>query len=97
MIRAFFGIDKKPFGMDNIVLLEHQQIVYDTIRVHCQQGGLCMIMGEPGTGKTVIKDSLKKNADKRMLVVTVARTLHTYINTVRILCQIGRASCRERV
>jgi type II secretory pathway predicted ATPase ExeA len=27
------------------------------------------------------------HADKRMLVITVARTLHTYINTIKILCQ----------
>jgi type II secretory pathway predicted ATPase ExeA len=44
-------------------------------------------MGDPGTGKTIIKESLKQNAEKRMVTVTVARTLHTYSNTVKILCQ----------
>jgi len=87
MIRSFYGISDNPFSMENISLLGTQQEIYDTLRVHCQQGGLCLVLGVPGTGKTVIKESLKQNADKRMLVVTVARTLHTYINTIKILCQ----------
>lgn len=87
MIRSFFGISDNPFSLENITLLQHQQEIYDTLRVHCQQGGLCLVLGVPGTGKTVIKESLKQNAGKRTLVVTVARTLHTYINTIKILSQ----------
>jgi type II secretory pathway predicted ATPase ExeA len=67
--------------------MPHQQEIYDILKVHCQQGGLCLVLGAPGTGKTVIKESIKQNADKRVLVATVARTLHTYYNTVKILCQ----------
>ena len=88
MIRAFYGLSENPFSGDNVALLEPQQEIYDTLRVHCQQGGLCLVLGSPGTGKTVIKESLKQTADsKRMLTVTVSRTLHTYLNTVKILCQ----------
>ncbi|MBU1085883.1 MAG: AAA family ATPase [Candidatus Omnitrophica bacterium] len=87
MIRSFYGIDDHPFSMENITLLAHQLEVYDTLRVHCQQGGLCMILGSPGTGKTVIKESLKQIIDKRIVVATVARTLHTYTNTIKVLCQ----------
>ena len=87
MIRSFFGIDKNPFSMEDIKLLDNQQDIYDILKVHSQQGGLCLLMGEPGTGKTIIKESIKQNADKRMVIVTVARTLHTYINTIKILCQ----------
>jgi type II secretory pathway predicted ATPase ExeA len=86
MIRSFFGIDKNPFQSDTCTLVPTQQNVYDTIKVHCQQGGLCVIMGEPGVGKTVIKDALRHNADKRTLVVCVSRTMHTYTNTIKILC-----------
>lgn len=86
MIRSFFGIDKNPFSMDDIKLLDNQQDIYDILKVHSQQGGLCLLMGEPGTGKTIIKESIKQNADKRMVIVTVSRTLHTYINTIKILC-----------
>jgi type II secretory pathway predicted ATPase ExeA len=87
MIRAFYGLTETPFSMQGLSLLNHQQEVHDTLKVHCQQGGLCLVLGSPGTGKTVIKESIKMHADKRMLVITVARTLHTYINTIKILCQ----------
>lgn len=87
MIRAFYGLSENPFSNNGIVLLNHQQEIHDTLKVHCQQGGLCLVLGSPGTGKTVIKESIKTSADKRMMVITVARTLHTYINTVKILCQ----------
>lgn len=86
MIRSYFGISKNPFSYDNISLLPHQQEIYDILKVHSQQGGLCLLMGEPGTGKTVIKEAIKHHAGKRMVVVTVARTLHTYTNTIKILC-----------
>ena len=86
MIRAWFGIDSHPFSIDAISLLNHQQEGYDTLRVHCQQGGLCLVMGEPGTGKSIIKEALRQKADKRMVVVSVNRTMHTYSNTLKILC-----------
>jgi type II secretory pathway predicted ATPase ExeA len=87
MIRSYFGLTQNPFSLDNINLLTHQQEIHDILRVHSQQGGLCLLLGEPGTGKTVIKEAIKQQADKRMMVVTVARTLHSYFNTIKILCQ----------
>ena len=90
MIRSYFGLTDNPFALRDIQLLPHQQEIHDTLRVHCQQGGLCLVVGRPGTGKTVIKESLKKLPDKEHLVATVARTLHTYTNTVKILCEAFR-------
>jgi type II secretory pathway predicted ATPase ExeA len=87
MLRSYFGIQTLPFSCDSISLLPLQQEVYDILKVHSQQGGLCLLMGEPGTGKSVIKETIKQNADKRIVVVTVARTLHTYTNTIKILCE----------
>ncbi len=86
MIRAFYGLDTNPFSLEDIKLLSHQQEVLDIINVHSHQGGLCLLMGEPGTGKTSIKNAIKQQADKTILVVNIARTLHTYCNTIRILC-----------
>jgi MSHA biogenesis protein MshM len=85
MIKSFFGIDRTPFSFDAITLMPFQQEISDILKVHSQQGGLCLVMGEPGTGKSIIKDSLVNSADKRSVVVTVGRTLHTYTNTVKIL------------
>lgn len=86
MIRAFYGITVNPFATDDITLLAHQQEVFDILQVHSHQGGLCLLMGEPGTGKTVIRNSIANQADKTTKVVTIGRTLHTYFNTIRILC-----------
>ncbi len=87
MIKAYFGLTKNPFHSEKIELLPHQQTIFDTLRVHCQQGGLCLIMGEPGTGKTVIKDALKAFDPQRLITPVVSRTLHTYFNTLRIFCE----------
>jgi MSHA biogenesis protein MshM len=87
MIRAFFGIDKNPFALDqHFTLLEHQQEVFDILRVHSSQGGLCLLMGEPGTGKSILKNAISQQSGKLTMVVNIARTLHTYLNTLRILC-----------
>jgi MSHA biogenesis protein MshM len=70
--------------------LPHQQEIHDTLKVHCQQGGLCLVLGVPGAGKSVIKQSLQRLPENQHLVATVARTLHTYTNTVKILCDAFR-------
>ena len=87
MIKAYFGLTRNPFHSENVVLLPHQQTIFDTLRVHCQQGGLCLVMGEPGTGKTVIKETLKTFDPQRLIAPVVSRTLHTYYNTLRIFCE----------
>ncbi len=90
MIRSYFGLTNNPFALREIELLGHQQEIYDTLNVHCQQGGLCLVVGSPGTGKSVIKESMKRLPEKQYLVATVARTLHTYTNTVKLLCEAFR-------
>ena len=90
MIRSYFGLSDNPFTLRDIELLEHQLEIHDTLKVHCQQGGLCLVVGSPGTGKSVIKEALKRLPEKQHLVATVARTLHTYTNTVKILCEAFR-------
>ena len=90
MIRAFFGLTQNPFDRRDLELLPAQQEILDTLTVHCQQGGLCLVLGIPGTGKSVIKQALQRLPDNQHLVATVARTLHTYTNTVKILCDAFR-------
>lgn len=55
--------------------------------MHCQQGGLCVVVGEPGTGKSVLKQALVQHDPKRLITPVVNRTLHTYHSVLRILCQ----------
>lgn len=87
MIRAYFGLKQNPFSQENIQLLPHQEEIFEILKVHSQQGGLCLLLGEPGTGKSVIKDIIMKSSDKRSVVASVGRTLHTYWNTIQILCE----------
>jgi len=87
MIRSHFGLKTSPFDTDKVELLEHQQKVLDMLMVHSQQGGLCLVLGEPGTGKSAVKQALVERDPKRMVTFVINRTMHTYTNTVRILCQ----------
>ena len=86
MIRAHFGLQKNPFETEAFTLLAHQQEVFDILKVHAQQGGLCLVLGEPGTGKSILKQALVGQDQKRVITPVVNRTLHTYHNTLRILC-----------
>lgn len=100
MIRSHFGLNKIPFDTEDAELLEHQQSVLDMLMVHAQQGGLCLVLGEPGTGKSLIKQALIRRDPKRIVAPVVNRTLHTYSNTLRILCEAfqiehdGARDCR---
>lgn len=86
MIRSHFGLEHNPFDPSEAKLLPHQQHVFETLLVHARQGGLCLLMGEPGTGKSVIKQAVIGKDPKRMITPTITRTLHTYSNTLTILC-----------
>ena len=86
MIRSHFGLQHHPFDTESLTLLAHQQECFEILRVHAQQGGLCLVLGEPGTGKSVLKQALLTHDPKRMITPVVNRTLHTYHNTLRILC-----------
>ncbi len=90
MIRAFWGLTQNPFDVRELELLPPQQEIHDTLKVHCQQGGLCLVLGVSGTGKSVIKQSLLRLSENQHLVAAVGRTLHTYTNTVKILCEAFR-------
>ncbi len=90
MIRSFYGLTQNPFDLRELQLLPQQQEIHDTLKVHCQQGGLCLVLGVPGSGKSVVKQSLQRLPESQYLVASVARTLHTYTNTVKILCDAFR-------
>ena len=102
MIRSHFGLEKDPFNEREHVLLKHQQEVLDTLLVHARQGGLCVVMGDPGTGKSVIKNALINHDKKKIITPAIGRTLHTYSNTLQVLCeafeieQQGRDTHREK-
>lgn len=88
MIRQYFGLTKDPFIIDlDAPLLEHQQRHFDILKVHSQQGGLCLILGEPGTGKTVLKTHIVAHDPKSWITPVINRSLHSWHNILRLLCQ----------
>ena len=74
MLRSHFGLQRHPFDLDTLSLLPHQQEVFDILIVHAQQGGLCLVLGEPGTGKSILKQALLTHDPKRMITPVVNRT-----------------------
>jgi MSHA biogenesis protein MshM len=86
MIRSYFGLAQNPFDQPR-ALLDHQQPIFDTLRVHCQQGGLCLVLGQPGTGKSTLKHRLAEHDPKKLMTPSINRTLHTHTNILRILCR----------
>lgn len=87
MIRTYFGLTKNPFIIDeNQTLLDHQQRHFDILKVHTQQGGFCLILGEPGTGKTVLKNAIIRHDPKQWITPVINRSLHTWRNILRLLC-----------
>ena len=78
MIRAHFGLQRQPFDAESVTLLSHQQEIFDILRVHAQQGGLCLVLGEPGTGKSVLKQALLQHDPKRLITPVVNFELATH-------------------
>jgi MSHA biogenesis protein MshM len=89
MIKSHFGLRTTPFAIqDDAPLLEHQQRHFDILKVHSQQGGFCLILGEPGTGKTVLKNAIIRYDPKQWITPVINRSLHTWPNLLRLLCQV---------
>ena len=88
MIRTYFGLTKDPFIIDEKTdLLPHQKRHMEVLKVHSHQGGLCLIIGEPGTGKSVLKNHLMAYNPKQWLTPVINRSLHSWHNILRLLCQ----------
>lgn len=79
MIKSIFGLTKEPFNRSELTLLPQQKQIIDIIKIHSQQGGFSVVMGEPGVGKSVLREHIEALDNERdITVVSVARTLHTY-------------------
>lgn len=58
MINSTWGITDLPFKTHTKQLLPQQQDIVDIIQIHAQQGGFSVILGEPGVGKTCIREHI---------------------------------------
>ena len=79
MISAIWGIPQEPFKRDQLTLLPQQKHIVDIIKIHAQQGGFSIVVGEPGVGKTVLREHIEQlDKQREYAVVSCSRTLHTY-------------------
>lgn len=86
MIKSTFGITQQPFHRSKLTLLPQQQNIFNIIKIHAQHGGFSVVIGEPGVGKTVLREQIEQMGKERDTVVaTFSRTLHTYLNILRQL------------
>ena len=92
MIRAHFGLDQNPFVLEDIKLLPQQQEVFDTLRVHCQQGGLCLLVGERGA--TVSEQTAEQGNLQRLFCLTAASRHYWPVLRYQSLQHRNRSSCK---
>ncbi len=87
MIRSHFALTRDPFITDpHTELLARQKEVFDVVKVHSHQGGFCVILGNPGTGKTVLKNAVIHHSPKEWITPVINRSLHTWQNILRLMC-----------
>lgn len=88
MLKASFGITTEPFNRDQLTLLAQQKQIFEIIKIHSQHGGFSVVIGNPGVGKTVLRKHIEHLGKERdTVVVSCARTLHTYRNILKQLAE----------
>lgn len=86
MIKSIFGLKDTPFYRDNLELLPQQKEAFNHLKIHSQHGGFSAIVGEPGVGKSVLKEHLEALVKEQASVVaSISRTMHTYWNILNQL------------
>ncbi len=88
MIKSLFGITKEPFNRSELTLLSQQKQIFEIIKIHAQQGGFSVIIGNPGVGKSVLREHIETLQKERdITVVSCSRTMHTYFNILKQLAE----------
>lgn len=88
MIKSLFGVTKEPFNRHELTLLSQQKQIVDIIKIHSQQGGFSVVIGNPGVGKSVLREHIENFEKARdITVVSCSRTLHTYLNILKQLAE----------
>jgi len=88
MIKATFGLTKEPFNRTELSLLSQQQAIFEIIKIHSQQGGFSVVIGNPGVGKTVLREQIELlGKEKDTVIVSFSRTMQTYPNILRQLAE----------
>jgi MSHA biogenesis protein MshM len=96
MIKATFGLTREPFYRNDVALLPQQLEVMEMIKIHAQHGGFSVIVGNPGVGKSVLREHLEKMGRERdNVVVSFTQTMHTWQPILKQLAQSMQLSVRN--
>lgn len=88
MIKSTFGLTKEPFYRSDVALFPQQAEAVEMIKIHAQHGGFSVIVGNPGVGKSVIREHLERWGKERDTVVaSFTQTMHTYQPILKQLAQ----------
>lgn len=88
MIKSTFGVTIEPFYRNDVALLPQQAEALEMIRIHAQHGGFSVIVGNPGVGKSVLREHLEQLGKERdIVVVSFTQTMHTYQPILKQLAQ----------
>lgn len=88
MIKSTFGLTKEPFNRMELDLLPQQKSIIEIIKIHSQHGGFSVIIGNPGVGKSVLREHIESlGKEKDNVVVSFSRTMHTYTNILKQLAE----------
>ena len=87
MIKSIHALTKEPFSRNDLTLLSQQKQIFDVIKIHSQQGGFSVIIGDPGVGKSVLREHIETlDKERDVTIASCSRTLHTYL---QILTQLA--------
>ena len=70
MIKSIHALTKEPFSRANLILLRQQKEIFDIIKIHSQQGGFSVVIGEPGIGKSVLREHIESLEKERDITVS---------------------------
>jgi MSHA biogenesis protein MshM len=97
MIKSLFGIAKEPFNRSDLILLPQQKSIIDILKIHAQQGGFSVVVGEPGVGKSVLREHIEAfNTERDIIVASCSRTLHTYLQILQQLAESFKMESAEK-
>ncbi len=97
MITSIHGVTQEPFNRQIKALLPQQKQILDIIKIHSQQGGFSVIVGEPGVGKSVLREHIEQLDNERdVSVASCSRTLHTYRQIVAQIAESFKVDVPEK-
>lgn len=97
MIKSLHGVTQEPFHRQIKALMPQQKQILDIIKIHSQQGGFSVVVGEPGVGKSVLKEHIEQLDNERdVSVASCSRTLHTYRQIVAQIAESFKVDVPEK-